>query len=71
MVINALTTPALPEDGEVYTCVTNVAAWCGTEENSYAMGILCNHPSVSYLTEEDAATPAEQSQTVVNPLILQ
>ena len=42
-----------------------------TEENSSAMGIPCNHPSVSYLTEEDAATPAEQSQMVVNHLILQ
>jgi hypothetical protein len=66
VVINVLTTPALPEDEEVYTCVTNVAAWCGTEENSYAMGILCNHPSVSYLTEEDAATPAEQYQTLIH-----
>jgi hypothetical protein len=71
VVNNVLTTPALPEDEEVYICVTNVAAWCGTEANSYAMGILCNHLSVSYLTEEDAATPAEQSQMVINHLILQ
>jgi hypothetical protein len=66
VVNNVLTTPALPEDEEVYTCVTNVAAWCGTEENSYAMGILCNHPSVSYLTEEDAVTLVEQYQTLIH-----
>ena len=66
MVSNVLTTPALPEDEEVYICVTNVAAWCGTEENSYAMGILCNHLSVSYLTEEDAVTPVEQYQTLIH-----
>jgi hypothetical protein len=66
VVNNVLTTPALPEDEEVYTCVTNVAAWCGTEENSYAMGILCNHPSVSYLTEEDVVTLVEQYQTLIH-----
>ena len=65
VVTSVLTTPALPEDEEVYICVTNAAAWCGTEANSYAMGIPCNHLSVSYLTEEDAVTPAEQYQMLI------
>jgi hypothetical protein len=68
VVISALTIHALPEDAEVCTFATNAAAWYGTEVNSHAMGIPCNHLSVLYLTEEDAATPAEQSKMEVKIL---
>jgi hypothetical protein len=65
VVISVLTIRAPPEDEEVYTFATNAAAWCGTEVNSYVTGTPCNHHSVLYLTEEGAATPAEQSKMTI------
>ena len=67
-VISVIMIHALPEDAEVCTFETNATAWCGTEVNSYVTGIPCNHLSVLYLTEEGAATPAEQSKTTIKML---
>ena len=68
VVISVLTIHAPPEDEEVCTFVTNAAAWCGTEVNSYVTGIPCNHPSVLNMTEEGAAIPAEQSKMTIKML---